>query len=86
MTHPLEFPNTRGSAAYREYLAWQDAESFEAVGAIWTVPEILGGDAPVLRVNQADTPLPFAPNLIEESLPTVPKVVRAAKEVMYLVK
>lgn len=43
-------------------------------------------DAPVIRVNQADTPLPFAPNLIEASLPTVPKVVRAVKEVMYLVK
>lgn len=43
-------------------------------------------DAPVLRINQADTPLPFAPNLIEASLPNVPKVVRAVKEVMYLVK
>jgi putative ABC transport system permease protein len=43
-THPLEFPNNRGSAAYREYEAWQDARSFEAVGALWTVPEILGGE------------------------------------------
>ncbi|MFZ1693714.1 MAG: pyruvate dehydrogenase complex E1 component subunit beta [Flavobacteriales bacterium] len=43
-------------------------------------------DAPVLRINQADTPLPFAPGLIEESLPSVAKVVRAAKECMYLVK
>jgi pyruvate dehydrogenase E1 component beta subunit len=43
-------------------------------------------DAPVLRINQADTPLPFAPNLIDASLPNVPKVVRAVKEVMYLVK
>lgn len=43
-------------------------------------------DAPVLRINQADTPLPFAPGLIEESLPSVAKVVRAAKESMYLVK
>ena len=43
-------------------------------------------DAPVLRVNQADTPLPFAPNLIDASLPSVPKVVRAVKEAMYLVK
>jgi pyruvate dehydrogenase E1 component beta subunit len=43
-------------------------------------------DAPVLRINQADTPLPFAPGLIEESLPNVAKVVRAVKEVMYVVK
>ena len=44
-THPLEFPNNRGSAAYREFEAWQDAQSFEAVGGIWTVPEILGGES-----------------------------------------
>lgn len=43
-------------------------------------------DAPVLRINQADTPLPFAPNLIDASLPSPTKVVRAVKEVMYLVK
>lgn len=43
-------------------------------------------DAPVLRINQADTPLPFAPNLIDASLPSVAKVVRAVKEVMYAVK
>jgi len=43
-------------------------------------------DAPVFRVNQADTPLPFAPVLIEESLPSVTRVVRAVKEVMYVVK
>ncbi len=43
-------------------------------------------DAPVLRVNQADTPLPFTPNLIDESLPSIVRVVRAVKEVMYVVK
>ncbi len=43
-------------------------------------------DAPVLRINQADTPLPFAPNLIEASLPNAAKVVKAVKEVMYLKK
>jgi len=43
-------------------------------------------DAPVVRVNQADTPLPFTPNLIEASLPSVPRVVKAVKEVMYVVK
>ncbi len=43
-------------------------------------------DAPVLRINQADTPLPFAPGLIDASLPSVARVVKAVKEVMYLVK
>ncbi|MBL7963925.1 MAG: pyruvate dehydrogenase complex E1 component subunit beta [Flavobacteriales bacterium] len=43
-------------------------------------------DAPVLRVNQADTPLPFSPPLIEASLPNPGRIVRAVKEVMYLVK
>ncbi len=41
-------------------------------------------DAPVMRVNQADTPLPFAPNLIEESLPSVKRVVEAVKSVSYV--
>ncbi len=43
-------------------------------------------DAPVLRVNQADVPLPFTPNLIDASLPSIPRVVKAVKEVMYVVK
>jgi pyruvate dehydrogenase E1 component beta subunit len=43
-------------------------------------------DAPVLRVCQADTPLPFTPTLIDASLPSVERTVRAVKEVMYLVK
>jgi len=43
-------------------------------------------DAPVLRVTQADVPLPFAPNLIDASLPSVARTVKAVKEVMYLVK
>jgi pyruvate dehydrogenase E1 component beta subunit len=43
-------------------------------------------DAPVLRVTQADVPLPFTPNLIDASLPSVAKTVKAVKEVMYLVK
>jgi putative ABC transport system permease protein len=42
-THPLEAPGNRGSAAYREMEAWQEAQSFEAVGGFWSVPEILGG-------------------------------------------
>ncbi|MFN8350828.1 MAG: pyruvate dehydrogenase complex E1 component subunit beta [Flavobacteriales bacterium] len=43
-------------------------------------------DAPVVRINQADTPLPFSPPLIEASLPNVARVVSAVKEVMYVVK
>lgn len=43
-------------------------------------------DAPVVRVNQADTPLPFAPGLIDASLPSIARTVKAVKEVMYVVK
>ena len=43
-------------------------------------------DAPVLRINQADTPLPFSAPLIEASLPNAARVIAAVKEVMYLVK
>ena len=43
-------------------------------------------DAPVLRVNQADVPLAFTPTLIDASLPSVPRVVKAVKEVVYVVK
>ncbi|WP_317896716.1 pyruvate dehydrogenase complex E1 component subunit beta [Aurantibacillus circumpalustris] len=43
-------------------------------------------DAPILRVTTADTPLPYAPTLIEASLPNVSKVVKAVKEVMYVSK
>jgi pyruvate dehydrogenase E1 component beta subunit len=41
-------------------------------------------DAPVTRITSADTPLPYAPTLIEASLPDVVRVVKAVKEVMYL--
>ncbi len=41
-------------------------------------------DAPIVRVTQADTPLPFAPNLIEESLPSIKRVVKAVKSVSYV--
>ncbi len=40
-------------------------------------------DAPVVRVTQADTPLPFAANLIEKSLPSIKRVVAAVKSVAY---
>ena len=40
-------------------------------------------DAPVIRVTSKDLPLPYAPTLIEEIMPTPPKVVKAVKEVLY---
>lgn len=43
-------------------------------------------DAPIIRVTSADVPLPYAPTLIEASLPNAARVVKAVKEVMYLVK
>jgi pyruvate dehydrogenase E1 component beta subunit len=43
-------------------------------------------DAPVSRITTADVPLPYAPTLIEASLPNVPRVVKAVKEVMYITK
>lgn len=41
-------------------------------------------DAPIRRITTADTPLPYAPTLIEASLPSVSKVVKAVKDVMYV--
>lgn len=43
-------------------------------------------DAPVLRVTGADVPLPYAPTLIEAYLPNVSRIVKAVKDVMYIVK
>jgi len=40
-------------------------------------------DAPIRRITTADVPLPYAPTLIEESLPNVAKTIKAVKEVMY---
>lgn len=40
-------------------------------------------DAPVTRVNGADTSMPFAPTLVDAWLPNPEKVARAVKEVMY---
>ena len=40
-------------------------------------------DAPVRRVTSADVPLPYAPTLIEASLPNVSRVVKMVKEVLY---
>lgn len=43
-------------------------------------------DAPVLRINGTDVPMPYALPLVEAYLPTVDKVVRAVKEVAYATK
>ena len=40
-------------------------------------------DAPPMRVHQEDVPLPYAANLEALSLPSVEKIVRAAKAVCY---
>ena len=40
-------------------------------------------DAPVGRVTQADTPLPFSPPLIDASIPSVERTVKAVKAVLY---
>ena len=41
-------------------------------------------DAPVTRVNSADTSLGYAPTFVEEYLPNPTKVIKAVKEVMYM--
>lgn len=43
-------------------------------------------DAPIKAITSADTPLPYAPTLIEASLPNVARTVKAVKEVMYVQK
>jgi len=41
-------------------------------------------DAPVTRVNSADTSLPYAPTFVEEFMPNPTKIIKAVKEVMYV--
>jgi len=41
-------------------------------------------DAPVTRINAADTNLGYAPTFVEEYLPNATKIVKAVKEVMYV--
>lgn len=41
-------------------------------------------DAPALRVNGADTPLAYAPTMVDAFLPNAGRIVRAVKQVMYL--
>lgn len=41
-------------------------------------------DAPVTRINSADTSLPYAPTLVEEYLPNPGKIIKAVKDVLYV--
>lgn len=41
-------------------------------------------DAPVTRVNAADTSLPYAAPFVEAYLPNAAKIIKAVKEVMYM--
>jgi pyruvate dehydrogenase E1 component beta subunit len=41
-------------------------------------------DAPVTRVNSADTSLPYAPTLVDAWIPNPAKVIKAVKEVLYV--
>lgn len=41
-------------------------------------------DAPIQRVTSADVPLPYAPTLIEASLPNPGRVIKAIKSTLYL--
>ncbi len=43
-------------------------------------------DAPITRVNAADTSLPYAPTLVEEYLPNPAKIIKAVKEVLYIAR
>lgn len=43
-------------------------------------------DAPVIRVNSADTSLPYAPTLVDAYLPNPGRIIKAVKEVMYINK
>lgn len=40
-------------------------------------------DAPVMRVTQTDTPLPFSTSLIDVALPNVDRVIKAVKATLY---
>jgi pyruvate dehydrogenase E1 component beta subunit len=43
-------------------------------------------DAPVRRLTSADAPMHYAPNLVAEYLPDIPRTVKMVKEVMYMKK
>jgi pyruvate dehydrogenase E1 component beta subunit len=41
-------------------------------------------DAPIKRINTADTPAPYSPVLLDEWLPNADDVVQAVKDVLYI--
>lgn len=41
-------------------------------------------DAPITRINSADTSLPYAPTLVDEYLPNPEKIIKGVKEVLYI--
>ena len=41
-------------------------------------------DAPVHRITGADTPMSYAPTMVEAFLPNVDKIAKEVKEVMYI--
>ncbi|MAC96659.1 MAG: pyruvate dehydrogenase complex E1 component subunit beta [Flavobacteriales bacterium] len=41
-------------------------------------------DAPIRRINTKDTPLPYAPTLVEAWLPNTKDLINAVKDVMYI--
>jgi len=43
-------------------------------------------DAPIIKINTADTPAPYSPHLLAEWLPNHEDVVKAVKKVMYKLK
>ena len=43
-------------------------------------------DAPIRRICSADANMHYAPNLVAQYLPDVPRTVRLVKDVMYMVK
>ncbi len=43
-------------------------------------------DAPVRRITSADAPMHYAPNLVAQYLPDIPRTVKLVKEVLYMEK
>lgn len=41
-------------------------------------------DAPIVKINTADTPTPYSPNLLKEWLPSSDDVIKAVKKVLYI--
>lgn len=41
-------------------------------------------DAPIKRITTADTPMAYAPTLVEEFLPDVQQIIKAVKQVLYI--